>query len=146
MAPGAGVRPLPAPRLTLHEKKASRVNFKRMIRGRRTLFWCDAHDGVHEEILRPVLVDRVFPVLRRVPHLFAMHDISQIDAANVPVNQPHRGPCQTPDGRWWMGYAEVHPLAEWGTAARTAPNKPDAILRSHGVDVEYTSIVFFRVP
>ncbi len=138
--------PLAAPQLTLHEKKASKVNFKKLIRGRRTLFWLDAHDGEREQIFKPVLVECVFPILRRIPHTFAMHDVSQCAADFVPTYKGHRGPFRTHDDRWWAGFPEVRPLVEWANATGTILNKPDAILREYGVDIKGTSIVFFRVP
>lgn len=137
---------LRAPQLTLHEKRASFVNFEKLMRGRRTLFWFDAHDDEHEEIFMPVLVDYVFPILRKTSHVFAMHDISQCGPDLVLTYKDHRGPLQTRDGRWWMGFPEVIPLVEWANTTGTTLNKPDAILQDHGVDIKETSIVFFRVP
>ena len=50
------------------------------------------------------------------------------------------------DDRWWVGHPEVVPLVEWANGTRVVLNKPDAILREKGADINDTSIVFFRIP
>ncbi|MFQ5851977.1 MAG: hypothetical protein ACE5JU_15510 [Candidatus Binatia bacterium] len=54
----------------------------------------------------------MFPILRRIPHLFAIHDISEVGPDFMPEFKYHRGPCRADDGRWWAGHPEVVRLIE----------------------------------
>lgn len=132
--------------LTLHESCVSEVDFESILRGQRTLVFWDAHDFPEKKVFKPVLIDRVMPLLKNTEHIIALDDVAPVPADYKPNHEHFDGPYQTYDGLLWGGFLEVNPFVEWVNEYKAPVYKPYEILTNHGHECKTKKGIYFQVP